>query len=324
MYAAHANASYNGANTEIKMRQVLQLIELSIKGASSVRLKNFDLIGAICLAAINVGWAWLPSRPLAIGIILALPLVLVLPGYTLAQILLHGQKSSEPSSELILRPSFKLGQPVSVVDHIILSFGLSMALDVLLGFVLNVFPFGLQAQSWMISLGLLTAIFALFAAFRRRKGPMNNGRIPGPRITIYQSILFGLALLIAAAAVWLSVIRPPATRADFTQFWMLQSTQTNNSCTVDIGVQSYEAASVTYRIVVKVNSVQVNSWPSVALAPQEKWEQSVAISPGAAASMYVEAQLYRADKPENIYRDAHMTMHSVRVSKHGQELQCTS
>ena len=288
-----------------------------------MRFKNLDLSGAILIVAINVGWAQIPNRPLVIAIIFGLPLVLVLPGYTLTQALFC-KRTPDPSSNLILQPRLKIGQPISAIDHIILSLGLSLAIDVLVGFMLNLLPIGLEGLSWIISLGLITTIFALLAVFRRRKNRVKSVRLPEPHITINQSILFGLAILVATAAVWLSLIRLPATQADFTQFWMLPSTHANNSCAVLIGVQSNESTPVTYRIVVKINGTQVNSWSSVALAPQEKWEQSVSIKPETATSLYIEAQLYRVDKPDSAYRDVHLTMHSVRESRNGQEQQCTT
>ena len=63
-----------------------------------MRFKNIDLIGAMVLAAINIGWQLIPGRPLAIGIVLGLPLVFVLPGYTLTQVLFRRQPAPEPSS----------------------------------------------------------------------------------------------------------------------------------------------------------------------------------------------------------------------------------
>lgn len=288
-----------------------------------MRFKNADLIGAIFFAAINVGWAQLPNPLLLLGIILGLPLVLVLPGYTLTQALFRRQPP-EPVNNLIRQPRLKTGQPVSAVDYIILSLGLSLSIDVVLGFILNIFPFGLQRQSWTLSLGIITTVFALLAVYRRRNTSFIFGKISRPHVTISQYLLFGLALLIATAAVWFSVVRPPATQADFTQFWMLPSAHANNSCAVLIGVQSYESVSVTYRIIVKVNGNQVKSWSSVVLVPQEKWEQSISINPQSSASFYIEAQLYRADKPDSTYRDTHLTMHTVKGSNTGQKQQCTS
>ena len=285
-----------------------------------MRLKNLDLIGVILVVVINAGWMQFSNRSLIIGIILAVPLIFVLPGYTLTQVLFR-RRSPDLSSNLILQPSLKIGQPVSTVDHIILSLGLSMAIDVLIGFMLNVFPIGLQALSWTISLGLVTTVFTLLAAYLRRRDHVKFKRIPRPRITIYKCILFGLAILVATAAVWFSVIRPQATQADFTQFWMQPSNQTTNSCAVRVGVQSFEAISVTYRITMAVNGVQINTWPSVVLAPQEKWDQLVPIPPRSTSSVYVEAKLYKLDKPETVYRDVHLTLNSSGGSKN-RKMQC--
>ena len=285
-----------------------------------MRLKNFDLIGVIFLVIINVGWTQLPSRPLIIGIILAVPLIFILPGYTLTQALLCRQ-SPAPSSNLILRPSLKIGQPVSAVDHIILTLGLSMTIDVIIGFILNVFPIGLRALSWTISLGLVTTVFTLLAAYLRRRNHVKIEKIPRLHINIYKCVLIGLAILVAAVAIWFSVTRPSATQADFTQLWMLPSNQATNSCAVRIGVQSFEATSVTYRITVAVNGAQVNTWPSVVLAPHEEWKQLVPIPLLSTNSVYVETRLYKLDRPETVYRDVHLILNNSKGSKN-QKLAC--
>jgi len=285
-----------------------------------MHLKNFDLIGVILLVIINVGWTQLPSHPLIIGIILAVPLIFVLPGYTLTQALLCRQ-SPAPSSNLILRPSLKIGQPVSAVDHIILTLGLSMTIDVIIGFILNVFPIGLRALSWTISLGLVTTVFTLLAAYLRRRNHVKIEKIPRLHINIYKCVLIGLAILVAAVAIWFSVIRPSATQADFTQLWMLPSNQATNSCAVRIGVQSFEATSVTYRITVAVNGAQVNTWPSVVLAPHEEWKQLVPIPLLSTNSVYVETRLYKLDRPETVYRDVHLILNNSKGSKN-QKLAC--
>ena len=280
-----------------------------------MRLKNLDLIAAILIAAINLGWTQIPNRPLIVGIILALPLTFILPGYTLTQVLFRKRspdQSLASSNNIILRPSLKIGQPVGGADQIILSLGLSMAIDVLVGFALNVFPIGLQALSWTLSLGLITTVFALLAAFLRRRDIVTIERVSRPRITIYDCILFGLAILIATAAVWFSIIRPLEPQPSFTQFWMLPADQANKSCAVSIGVQNFESDSVTYRVVMMVNGSQAGMWSSIVLAPQEKWSRSVPVKPGAASSLYIEAQLYRADKPGTVYRNVHLTLHSSK------------
>src|SRR2546421_3393064 len=115
-----------------------------------MRLKNLDLIVTITIAAINVVWTLLPSRTPVIGIILALPLVFVLPGYTLTGVMFH-KRSLDASHRLLL------------------SLGLSLAIDVLSGLILNLFPAGLQVGSWAMLLGLLATAFSLLLAYLRRE-----------------------------------------------------------------------------------------------------------------------------------------------------------
>jgi hypothetical protein len=75
-------------------------------------MKNLDLITAILLAALNVGWSLIPNHPLIVGILLALPFIFFFPGYTLAQVLFRPRlpyPSTEAARDLILRPGLKLG-----------------------------------------------------------------------------------------------------------------------------------------------------------------------------------------------------------------------
>ncbi len=251
-----------------------------------MRLKNLDLIAAILVVAINVGWTQLPHPPLVIGIILALPLIFILPGYTLTQTL--------------FRERLPAPDP----------------------FALNVLSIGLQALSWTLSLGLITTVFALLAGVLRRKDSVKGARIPKPRITMYECILFGLAILVATLAVWSSIVRPlEEPQPSFTQFWMLPAK--NTSCAVLIGVHSFESTSVTYRVVMTINGAQATTWPSVVLAPQAEWNRSVSIKPGTTDNIYIEARLYRADKPEAVYRNVHLTLHSLEGSNNGQTQQCS-
>lgn len=277
-----------------------------------MRLKNLDLIVTMLIAAINVGWALLPDRSPIVGIIFVLPLVFVLPGYTLTEVLF--KRSPAASDPLIRKPRLRIERPFNASDRLILSLGLSLGIDILSGFVLDMLPIGLQALSWAVFLGLLTTVFSLIAAFRRRGMRINahKGRVTSPwfRITIYECILFGLAIIVATLSVWYSTNNAKQQQyPDFTQFWMLPSKQANDSCAVLIGVHSYESTSVTYRIVVTISGAQVATWSPVVLAPQEEWEQPVSVKPEAAA-MYVEAKLYRADKPGIVYREVHMTLNS--------------
>src|SRR5690348_6500277 len=118
-----------------------------------MRLKHLDLIVTEIIVVLNVAFVLLPSHNPVIGTILAWPLVLVLPGYMLTAALYH-KRSLDASHRLLL------------------TLGLSLAIDILSGLILNVLPAGLQATSWVTLLGLLTVVFSLLVAYLRKRAPV--------------------------------------------------------------------------------------------------------------------------------------------------------
>ncbi len=293
-----------------------------------MRKNNRDLIVAILIVGINIGWTQVPNRLLPISIILALPLIIILPGYTLTQLLLRKRlpvPSSAPAGDLSPQTDQKSARPVGRADQLVLTLGLSLVIDVLTGFALNILPIGLQALSWTLALGLFTTLFALLAMLlRRREMPEEAVKMPGMRIRIYDYALIGIALLVASSAIWLSIQRPIVPQPSFTQFWILPADAASKSCAVSIGVQSFETTSVTYRIVMTANNGQTATWSAISLAPESKWAHSVFIEQGTASSVSVEAQLFRLDQPSVVYRNVHLTLYMV-APKDGQvQQECTT
>jgi uncharacterized membrane protein len=258
--------------------------------------KNLDLIAAVIIAVLNVVWVLFHSSTPVVGIILAFPLALVLPGYTLTEVLFRKRSLNAP-------------------ERLVLSLGLSLAIDVLSGLFLNVLPVGLQATSWAVLLGVLTVVFSLLAVYLRRGVPASGTQPLRFRLSIYQGILFGLAISVAILSfvyIDIGVIQQP--HPGFTQLWMLPEVQAGKSCDVRLGVRSFESTSITYRITMTMNGAPVITWPSVVLAPQEEWDRLVPIPPTAAEEVYIEGQLYRLDKPAAVYREVHVTLHSCAAS----------
>jgi uncharacterized membrane protein len=287
---------------------------------SLMRFKNLDLIIVMVVVVINVVWTLVPNRLLIPGIIFALPLTFFLSGYALTQTLFRGRvpgQRQDSANNPMRRPDLKIGHPIGGTDQIVLSFGLSMAIDVLVGFTLNILPIGLQALSWVLSLGLVTTIFVLLATFLRRKDIPRITTRPRVRITLQDCLLFGLAMLVVASAVWLSVIRPLQPQSSFTQFWMLPTNQASKDCAVSIGVQNFETTSETYSVVMTVNSTQTKTWSSIVLTPQQKWVQLVSVTPDTSSSLYIEALLYRTEEPGTQYRNVHLTFYISSVNNNG-------
>ena len=265
-----------------------------------MRRKNLDLIAALIIAVLNVVWAQLYISIPVVGLILALPLALVLPGYTLTEVLFH--KRSLNASE-----------------RLVFSLGLSLAIVILSGLFLNMFPVGLQTASWAVLLGLLTLVFSLLAMYLRRDVPVSGGQQPLRfRLMTYQGILFGLAIAgTILSFVYAATGVKEQPRPGFTQLWMLPEVQAGKSCAVRLGVRSFESTPVTYHLTITMNGDQVAMPPSVSLASQEEWDRSVQVSPMATDEIYVEVRLYRLDKLESVYREVHLTFHNLKENNNG-------
>ena len=255
-----------------------------------MRRHNLDLLVIAFIAVLNIVWSLLPVRPVLIGTILALPLVFVLPGYTLIEALFY-QKMLKGT------------------HRIVLSLGLSLALAILGGLLLNMLPIGLQAQSWAIFLGLVTTVFSLVAAYFRRGTQVTGTR----RLRLGFGIpayLIALALIMAILSVLYAAIGvEQQPHPGFTQLWMLPVAPTGTSSAVRLGVRSFEDTTVTYRITITMNGQVVRAWSSVSLQPEQTWNQVVQLPTSGTHSLYIEAQLYRLDHPQTVYRNVHLTVH---------------
>ena len=268
--------------------------------------KNLDLLVVIGIVAVSVIWTLLPYHMLWIGVILALPLVFGLPGYTLTQVLMYKQ-------------------PLEPFHTLAFSLGLSLVIDILSGFILNLLPVGLQATSWVLFLGTLTAVFSLLAMYLRRDVQEAYTQLLRLRFTIRECMLFGLAIAVVILAVRYSAegaVQQP--HPDFTQLWLLSSNQPNNSCAVQLGIRSFEAAPVRYFVTVTMNGTQVNPKSFISLAPGQEWEKSVPIALKIINGVRIEARLYRLDKPKTVYRTVSLTLfiHNLEQSNEGRVQRC--
>ncbi len=270
-----------------------------------MRQKNLDLVVALIIVVLNILVVLLPDRaPIVIGLVLALPLVFVLPGYTLTEALFYRR---------LLNASHRL----------VLSVGLSLAIDILGGFVLNISPAGLRAISWVVLLGLLTTAFSLLVAYLRRGALWSRIQPVEFRFTFYPYIVFGLAITLTLFAILYSTMSAEQQKyPGFTQLWMLPVVQSGKGCAVRLGIDSFESTSATYRVTVTMEGVQVSAWSSIVLAPHSSWVQLLPITPKSDGNIYVEARLYQADKPETVYRKVNVTFPNTEESNHGKVQLC--
>ena len=274
-----------------------------------MRLKSLDLFLAMGIAVANVVWAMLtmsaagPASPSLVGIALALPLVFIVPGYMITQTLFP--RDLEP------------------VQRLVFTLALSIAVAIFGGFILNLFPTGLRALPWTLWLGALTTIFTLLAAIRRQRLPRPTAQAnqsQSVRIPFATFVLLGMATLVVALSVLYSVVgAEEKPHPGFTNLWIVPATNAGNTCAVSIGVQSFELAPTSYRIVVTGNKDQLASWANISLVPNQQWAQLEPIAVGNNTSMVILVQLYRLDQPSAVYRHTDLTLY---VASKGNQKQC--
>jgi uncharacterized membrane protein len=224
---------------------------------------------------------------LAVRVPLGLFLVLVLPGYV---------------TTLALFPRRTLGIP----ERAALSLGLSLVIGAFGVLVLNATPRGIDALSWLLFLAAITALAGVCAHIRRYSG--GTGSVPprAPRIGTSQALLFGLALMIALTAggvSYASARHQPS--AGFTQLWLLPAG--GGDPTLRIGIESHESTTTQYLLKVAVAGQVALEWPSLTLQPNGRWETTAALPANLSSVGTIEAVLYRADKPDVIYRRVALT-----------------
>ena len=116
--------------------------------------KDLDLALVILFTLLCIPFVLIPPlNDTPIRIILGLPLVLFLPGYSLIAAL------------------FPRKDDLDGIERVALSFGLSIAITPLLGLALNYTPFGIRLSPVLIVLSVFTISLAMGAYVRRSKIP---------------------------------------------------------------------------------------------------------------------------------------------------------
>lgn len=192
---------------------ILYISFLQTRIFSDLKVILLWLIGAIACIYVPV----LNETP--VRVLLALPLVLFIPGYALIAAL------------------FPTDEDLDLIERIALSFGLSIAVVPLIGLGLNYTPWGIRLDPIVISLSLFTIIMVLIAQGRRAMtDPDDRYRFPadeimagireeffpneGNRTDKILSIVL-LISIIAAIGTTIFVIAFPKEGEKFTEFYIL-------------------------------------------------------------------------------------------------------
>jgi uncharacterized membrane protein len=263
--------------------------------------------------------------------LLAILLVLFVPGYVLAAALFPGSPTS--------------GKPeIDWIERIALSFGLSIAVVPLLELLLNFTPFGIRFAPIVTTITIFTASVGYAAYWRRMRLPAERRLSLTLDLSIPQwkeytrlekTITLGLAASIVVAGGTLAyVVLAPRPGETFTEFFVLGPSgnasgyptvlNVSQPGSVLLGIANHEAASVNYTVRVDLvgvhivynatahanETVELNrttwTWLNVTLGDGANWTHPYPFSIPAVGLWKVQFLLYKDGDLSSVYREVHL------------------
>ena len=217
-----------------------------------------DLALVVVWLAASIAAIYLPSLNASpIRIVLALPVVLFIPGYCLIAIL------------------FPKNDDIGLIERILLSIGVSVAIVPLIGLGLNFSPWGIRLEPIVISLILVTWVMVLFAHYQRAGLPQKERlrvsfsaiaeRIrqeflpQGERgVDRFLSVVLTIVILVVILTTIYVIVVPKEGAEQFSEFYILGKNQTAaeypdmiipaENYPMYIGVGNHEDRTTTYSI----------------------------------------------------------------------------
>jgi uncharacterized membrane protein len=289
--------------------------------------KPWDLIVAIGYTAVMAAVLLV----LNVGDLLAILLVLFVPGYVLVAALFPG--------------ALVEGKPeIDWIERIALSFGLSIAVVPLLGLLLNFTPFGIRFVPIVATIALFTVGVGYAAYWRRMKLPAERRLsltvdLGVPDWKEYTVLDKGLTVALAASIVVAGgtlayVVLTPRVGETFTEFYILgpggnasgypTNLTVNQTGSVIVGVNNHEAATVNYTVRVDLvgvrivynatagfnETVEVNrttwTWTNFTVADGANRTAPYSFSIPKAGLWKVQFLLYKDPDLVNVYRELHL------------------
>ena len=271
-----------------------------------IRTQNDLLLINIITVLLIIVITVLPSS--ALRIILGLPFILFLPGYALI-------------SAVFLRKNQLRG-----LERLALSFGLSIVVVPISGFILNYTPWGITLYSVLISVAIFIFVASLIAWYRRRSLAeserfsisltfnLASWKSQGLPDKILSVIL--IVTMLGAIGTLGYVFAAPKVGERFTEFYILgpegkaedypKELVVGEEGRVIMGIINREHETVSYRMEVTIDGTRHGEIGPVVVLHDGRWEREVGFMPLLPGdNQKVEFLLYRQGQSE-AYRSIHL------------------
>lgn len=224
---------------------------------------------ALCamLAVLLLVSSFLPE---AVRVLIVVPMVLLVPGYV-------ATKVAFPREPLDL-------------ERLVLAVGVSLAVTVLIGLLLNVVHM-MNVAGWSLGIGGLTLFLLPFAKW----GASEPVQLPALSRVQKLSVTFGS--LLAVLAVLLSGVGYSQLREfHFTELWMVP---TQAPPTYRLGITNQEQSPTRYDLEVVTPNAVIASWNDISLTAGATWQRDIQlpIIRNASVEQRFTARLYKHDNP---------------------------
>ena len=235
----------------------------------------------------------------ALRIILGLPLVLFIPGYILLSAIFPNKGS------------------LSNIERIAFSIGLSIAVAVIIGVVLNFTPWGITLYPLLISFTTLIVIMGLVAWYRSLQSYKELSITVDINLSQWQEMagldkILSFSLVVAVLITLGSisyVIAVPKQQQLFTEFYILnpegkaedypKQVALGEPVGINIGIINHEDMVLSYMVNIRINGIENKQIGTEELANGDKWQEIVNFIPqSAGAGQRVEFWLYRTGEAE--------------------------
>ena len=271
-----------------------------------IRVQNELLLINIITVLLIIVTTFFPFSTLLI--VLGLPFLLFFPGYTLTAAL------------------FPRKNQLNSIERVALSFGLSIIVVPLSGFILNYTPWVITLYSILISITVFILTTSLIAWYQRHRlakverftVSLNLNLAPWRGQGFVDKVLSVILIVTILGAVGTLgyVIAAPKIGEKFTEFYILgpegeaegypKELVVGEEGKVIIGIINQEHETVSYRVEVTIDGARHDEIGPVVLHHEGRWEHEVSFMPTQIGeNQKVELLLYKQGQSE-AYRSLHL------------------
>lgn len=172
-----------------------------------------------------------------------------------------------------------LGPRVQGLELVAVAAGLALLVPVFGGLGLYAAGIPLHRTAWIGLLSVVTLVGAAVVLITRRRAPELDdprSRTARPRWSPRHAVAFGVAAVIAAAAVGLAVASAEAQKyPGYTELWMTPLRTDQNVATV--GVANDQGSATRYRLVLRRKGRVSATW-NLSLANGQTWQRTISFT----------------------------------------------